>query len=166
MDCHRLQLLQSMPIFGGVREETLEALLEGAAVVRVASGNYFFRENDNADSMFVLEQGEVEILKYCNGRQFQLRILKAGDCFGEMALIGLFPRSASVRAVGDCIATELSSASLYGLYETDVEQFAIIQMNVARELCRRLRATDEWAFQVRAGKTNAVPSPAGALWTI
>jgi CRP/FNR family transcriptional regulator, cyclic AMP receptor protein len=49
--------------------------------------------------MFVLEAGKAAVLKSWDGQEYLLRILKEGDCFGEMAVMDLFPRSASVRAV-------------------------------------------------------------------
>ena len=51
----------------------------------------------------------------------------------------LLPRSASVRAVEDCTAIRLSAANLYQVYEQDLKQFALIQMNMGREVTRRLR---------------------------
>jgi len=68
-----------------------------------------------------------------------------------MALLDLFPRSASVLALAPCTAIELSTATLYKLYETHLEQFALIQMNIARELSRRLRAADERLFRTQIG---------------
>ena len=131
-----------MPIFGGVRADVLEMLVHGAKEVNVAKDAYFFREGDRAESMFVLESGEVAILKGWAGAQHELHRLHEGACFGEMALLDLFPRSASVQAVMPCTALELSTASLYSLYETDLEQFALVQINIARELSRRLRVAD------------------------
>jgi CRP-like cAMP-binding protein len=118
---------------------------------------FFFREGDRAESMFVLESGEVAVLKRWEGRQYLLGHLREGDCFGEMALLDLFPRSASVRAVADCAAIELSTASLFSLYETDLEQFALVQMNIARELSRRLRAADERRFLAHVGAPSTEP---------
>jgi CRP-like cAMP-binding protein len=83
--------------------------------------------------------------------------LRQGDCFGEMALLDLFPRSASVRATAPCSALALSTASFHKLYETDVEQFAIVQMNIARELSRRLREADERLFRVHVGALRPEP---------
>jgi hypothetical protein len=48
----RIELLQAMPMFGGVREETLTFLLGLSR-----PGGFFFREDDEAQSMFVLESG-------------------------------------------------------------------------------------------------------------
>jgi CRP/FNR family cyclic AMP-dependent transcriptional regulator len=147
----RIELLQQMPIFGAIREDALAYLLEPAPSVHVAAGAYFFREGEPAQSMYVLESGRVSILKQWEGRELLLRELGAGDCIGEMALLDLFPRSASVRAVLDCTAIELTPAHLMRLYEKDLEQFALVQMNIAREMSRRLRVTDELLFRARMG---------------
>jgi CRP-like cAMP-binding protein len=74
-----------------------------------------------------------------------------------MALLDLCPRSASVRAVEDCSAIELSSANLYRLFERDVEQFALIQMNIGREMSRRLRITDDLLFRASMGEAVEAP---------
>jgi CRP-like cAMP-binding protein len=147
----RIALLQAMPVFGALRDDALECLLEGAPWVQRAAGEYFFREGDAAQCMYVIEQGTVEILKRWQGEDWPLHQLHAGDCFGEMALMDFFPRSASVRTVEDCRAIEIAVAALHRLAERDVEQFALIQMNIGREVCRRLRATDELLFRVSRG---------------
>jgi CRP-like cAMP-binding protein len=97
--------------------------------------------------MYVLESGRAAVFKEWNGRELLLHHCHAGDCFGEMALLDLFPRSASVRAETDCSAIALTPAHLYRLYEHDPKPFALIQMNIAREMSRRLREADERLFQ-------------------
>ena len=151
----RLELLQHMPSFGAIRDDALLFLLAQAREVSVAAGAYFFRENDQANSMFVLESGGVVVFKSWQGRDVVLNHMQAGDCFGEMALMDLCPRSASVRAEADCVAIELGTGDLMRLFERDAEQFALVQMNMGREVCRRLRATDEMLFRARMGE---VPS--------
>jgi CRP/FNR family cyclic AMP-dependent transcriptional regulator len=144
----RLKLLQEMPVFGGISEDTLKFLLELAPIVFFPKGQFFFREGDQAVSMFVLEEeGRVNIIKTRNGHDYSLGFLEKDDCFGEMALIDLFPRSGSVMAVEDCQAIEISSATLYELYEKDLEQFTMIQMNIAREISHRLCKADERLFE-------------------
>jgi len=151
----RVAALQTMPIFGGVRDEVLAGFVDGAATVSVAAGGFFFREGDKADSMYVLETGKVALIKDWAGAPQLLAELGAGDCFGEMALLDLFPRSASVQALQPCVAIELTTRSLYQLYQTHVDQFALIQMNIARELSRRLRCADEQLFRARVGAHDA-----------
>jgi len=142
-----VELLQRMPIFGAIREDVLAYLLEEAGRIAVQAGDFFFREHDEASAMYVLERGSVAVIKGWHGRELLLRRLGPGDCFGEMALMDLFPRSASVRALADCSAIELTAANLYRLFERDTEQFALIQMNIGREVCRRLRETDSVLFR-------------------
>jgi len=147
----RIELLQHMPVFGGIRADVLRFLLGLCPVVSVPANAFFFRENDQADSMFVLEAGIAAVLKSWGGQEYLLRTLKEGDCFGEMAIMDLFPRSASVRAVEDCTAIRLSAANLYQVCAQDPKQFALIQMNMGREVSRRLRESDNRLFSARMG---------------
>jgi CRP/FNR family transcriptional regulator, cyclic AMP receptor protein len=90
----RIDLLQRMPVFGGVRADILQFLLCVCPVVSVPANEYFFREHDQADSMFVLEAGKVAVLKSWHGSEYLLGMLKEGDCFGEMAGVRAAPPSA------------------------------------------------------------------------
>lgn len=160
MQAMRMELLQQMPIFGGIDEQALQYLLEPVPSITVAAGHFFFRERDLADCMYVLESGSVEVLKDWAGREMLLRQLGVGDCFGEMALLDLFPRSASVRALDECRAMALTPAHLYRLFERDAAQFAMIQMNIGREMSRRLRESDEQLFSVTMGDAQSAPDTA------
>jgi CRP/FNR family transcriptional regulator, cyclic AMP receptor protein len=152
MEPTRIEQLQRMPVFGAIRDDTLALLLQHVKTLRLRAGDCFFREGEPASSMFVLEDGRAAVLKRWQGSEIVLHHLGVGDCFGEMALLGLFPRSASVRAEQDCSALEISSDDLLRLFERDAEQFALVQMNIAREVCRRLRATDELLFRAWMGE--------------
>ena len=138
-----------MPIFGGISRETLEFFIDRASILELSAGEYFFREGDDAVSMFVLEHGNVAVSKQWNGEDHPLKSFSQGACFGEMALIDLYPRSASVMATEPCSAIELSNTNLLELFQHNLEQFTIIQMNIAREISRRLRSADKQLFQSR-----------------
>jgi len=153
----RVEALQRMPIFGGIRADVLEFLVGDAGLVSVSPGQFFFHENDKAQSMFVLETGEVAVLRLWAGQPFVLSHLLQGDCFGEMALMDLFPRSASILAVEECTAIELSTASFFKIYERNLAQFALIQMNIGREVSRRLRVADDHLFRAKMGEPYVDP---------
>lgn len=155
----RIELLQRMPIFGGVRKETLEFLLAFCPVVTVTAHDFFFREDEPGDSLFVLEGGKADVLKSWRGEDCLIQTLAAGDCFGEMAVIDHCARSASVRAVEDCAAIRMSSADLYRVYGHDIKQFTMIQMNMGREVCRRLRDADNRLFSASMGAPIADAGP-------
>ncbi len=152
MDTERIAMLQQVALFGGVSEATLELLAGRGRQIRVAAGDAFFYQGDMATAMYLLESGRVIVFKTWRGEDCRLRFLEAGDCFGEMALIDFCPRSASVLALEDCRALEITTELLHEIYCCDLEQFTLIQMNMAREVSRRLRESDEVLFRVKMGE--------------
>lgn len=159
----RLDLLQQMPVFGALHDDALRHLLLQAREVHVTRGAFFCHENDAASSMFVLESGRVSVQKDWWGRAVELHQLAAGDCFGEMALMDLGPRSASVQALEDCLAIEFGADHLMQLFTHNMEQFALLQMNLGREVCRRLREADDARFRLMMQVApQALTPPGGA----
>ena len=140
--------LRKMPVFGGLHDRTLQLIVDKSAAVEVVAGAYFFREGDRACSMFVLQKGTVVIERLWRGQPVIIGRLREGDCVGEMSLIDLMPRSASVRAEEDCQAMEIPLASLHALYKQELEQYALIMMNMGREVSRRLRLLEQRLFSL------------------
>jgi CRP-like cAMP-binding protein len=138
------ELLAQTPIFGGLSDGALAKILAAAHVLRVRAGERVFEEGDPAVSMFVVCQGELEICKRGrNGAEFCLAVLKRGDCVGEMSLIDIQLRSATVRAVGAAELFVLDQTAIAKLYHTDLEVYALLVLNIAREISRRLRRADQ-----------------------
>jgi CRP/FNR family cyclic AMP-dependent transcriptional regulator len=148
MASNRVELLRRMAAFGGLSIHSLELILAQSVERIVAEEEFFFREGDSAESLFVLEAGSVVIQRVWQGEPIELGRLDAGDCFGEMSLIDFQPRSASVKAESECQAIEIPNRVLRALYQHDVEQYAIMMMNLGREVSRRLRAADQQLFQL------------------
>ena len=120
MDRARIQLLQQMPIFGAIDDEAVQFLLDAVPSVHVPKGGFFFRERDPADSMYVLETGRVSVLKEWSGRELLLHRLEAGDCFGEMALLDLHPRSFRP---GDCAQSNFARTQAIVALEDEAPLF-------------------------------------------
>ena len=144
---NRIQLLRRMPAFGGLKAEALEIILAASRDVTVQAGGFFVREGEPGDSLFVLETGTVLIQRTWEDTTIELGQLSDGDCFGEMSLIDFQARSASVKAVSDCQAIEIPFSALRALLQEDVEQYAMIMMNLGREVSRRLRAAHQRLFE-------------------
>lgn len=149
----RIELLASMPVFGGMNAATIQLLTGLAEPLALAAGEHFFREGENSQTMYVLRAGEVEIYRSWQSNATLLRRMRPGDCFGEMALVDLFPRSASALAVTACEALQITPAILQEIYQHDLEQFTLLQMNLGREMSRRLREVDELLFRTLMGET-------------
>ncbi len=61
-------------------------------------GEYIFKEGTIGSRAFILETGEIEIVKSIRGKEMVLGKIAPGAIFGEMALIDDQPRMASARA--------------------------------------------------------------------
>lgn len=144
-----LELLQNMPIFGGITNKILEFILQQSKILSIPTGKYFFKEGEKGSSTYVLEQGKVAIIKEWEKKLYRIGELSRGDCFGEMSMIDLEPRSASIVAIEDCSAIKLTQENVFSIYHQDFEQFAIIEMNMGREISRRLRKLDKDLFLER-----------------
>ncbi len=140
-------MLERTPFYGGLSTETIRHLTSNAQLVTVKARDYFFHEADTADAMYLLTEGKVAITRRFEGKEYILAFLHAGDCFGEMALMDFRDRSASVRAETDSQALKITPGLLYELYKSDAEQFTLIQMNLGREISRRLRDADQTTFE-------------------
>jgi CRP-like cAMP-binding protein len=145
----QVKLLKEMPVFGGMSDAILDFLLAQIVVRSYQRGDYVFREGEQSTSMFVLEWGEIAILKQCDSHQYLLRTMKAGDCIGEMALFDFMPRSASALVLEETQVLEITSTNLMAIYRQDIEQFAMMTLNMGREVTRRLRMADERCYRNR-----------------
>ena len=70
----------------------------GATQAHYEPGEQVFEEGDAGDSLFMILSGEVEVLKRFDGKEVVVGTLGPGEYFGEMALLGPHPRSATIRA--------------------------------------------------------------------
>lgn len=135
--------LKRVGLFGALPDSVLTHLVETLPVVEPRAGDLVFREGDAARDFFVVLDGEMEVLKKSRrGQEARVALLGPGDWFGEMSILDVQPRSASVRALAPSRLLKLTSKDLDNLYRNDVKAYALIVLNIARELSRRLRVTD------------------------
>ena len=134
----------AMPVLG--LEPGRRTPILGVLVPRTSS----FSANTTKPIRCRPRSGQSRGAEIAGGQEYLLRTLKEGDCFGrKLAVMDLRPRSASVCAVEDCTAIRLSAANLYQVYAQDLKQFALIQMNMGREVSRRLRESDNRLFSAK-----------------
>ena len=67
---------------------------------------------------------------------------RAGECFGETAVIAIQQHTASALALEDCDLLVIPREKLFELHGTDPKLFGLLILNIAREACRRLKKTE------------------------
>jgi CRP-like cAMP-binding protein len=137
------ETLREIGLFGALSDDVLEYLAFSLPVELVPPGDAVFREGDQAREMFVVLGGECEVLKRGKrGGEARVALLGPGDWFGEMSILDVQPRSASVVAVAPTRLLRITSEALDGLYRRDLKSYSLIVLNISRELSRRLRVAD------------------------
>src|SRR5262245_8109741 len=69
----RSEWLQQVPIFGALSDDSVRFLLARSREVEVPAGGYFFRENEMASAMYVLDAGRAVVVKGWHGAAIELR---------------------------------------------------------------------------------------------
>lgn len=142
------KFLQCHSLFGGITDEEMKKIIPHLKEEQFDAGTDIVVEDDDGDRIYFICQGSVEVLKKHtdanNTTQRKLAELYAGDAFGEMELIDVQHRAATVRALEPVSALSLSNKDLYQLYHEDIKIFTVIMMNLARDISRRLRKMDDF----------------------
>lgn len=136
--------LRESRLLQGLDEPALERLSRELPVQTTNVGEMVVTEGELATDMFLVLHGELEVLaRGGRDREVRVALFGPGDWFGEMAVLEIQPRSASVRAVAPSLLVRISAADLRRLlYEQDMAQYTTVIVNIARELSRRLRVAD------------------------
>ena len=136
--------LLATPFFGGLTDASVDLLASMLVERRVDAGAIVVREGEPGRSMFVVHSGELAVSKLGkSGRVIHMTRLLPGDFFGEMTLIEMQNRSATVVAESATVLYELTAQQLYRYFKNDVYGYVIVMQNINRELCRRLRRADD-----------------------
>ncbi|MGD8806868.1 MAG: cyclic nucleotide-binding domain-containing protein [Chloroflexota bacterium] len=96
-------------------------------------GDAIIRQGDAGKCMYVIQEGEVEVIRSYDGGDVRLAVLGQGDIFGEISLLGNERRSASVLAIGEVrVITIDKKIFLQRLQEDLTLAFRIFQTMAAR----------------------------------
>ncbi|MGJ4951092.1 Crp/Fnr family transcriptional regulator [Bradyrhizobium sp. HKCCYLS20291] len=135
--------LLATPFFGGLSDASLDRLVSMLAERRFEAGATIVAEGEPGRSMFVVHSGTLEVSeRLATGSVIHMSSLDPGDFFGEMTLLEMQNRSATVVAETPTVLYELTARELYAFYKGDIQAYVIVMQNINRELCRRLRRAD------------------------
>ncbi len=112
-------------------------------------GTIIFKEGEEGDQMYIIRSGRVKVTRNIGGQELTLAILEKSDFFGEMAIINLVKRTATVTAID---RVEMLAFNRQGFLSM-INKNAQIALNVIDKLCRRLQNANLQIHQL--AKRNA-----------
>jgi eukaryotic-like serine/threonine-protein kinase len=131
-DTEKFNTLRRLEFFHNFTDVDIWQVLHISNWHRIAAGTALIREGETGTSFFILASGEVKVTK----SDRVLNVLKAGECFGEMAYLGRreFKRSASVASVSEITVIEIKADALNAATESCRHQFtaAFLELLVTR----------------------------------
>ncbi|MEZ4620071.1 MAG: cyclic nucleotide-binding domain-containing protein [Caldilineaceae bacterium] len=128
--------LQAIPLFSRLPKESVIKLVQQGTVHDYASHAVVVCEGEASDAMYVILAGEVRVFKRDEAaHEVDLNVQKAGECFGELALLDSQPRSATITCLTPCRLFRLEKAALMNLLlhpDTQSMALSILSLLVGR----------------------------------
>lgn len=132
----KVLFLRRVPIFAALEGDDIHHIADLTTEEKYPAGTVIFRENDQGDSLYVIVEGKVRVLKGIpGGDQKVLAVLDPTDYFGEMSILDGNPRTATVDAVEDVTFLRLSDTD----FRLSIEEQPAIAFGVFKALLKRMR---------------------------
>jgi CRP-like cAMP-binding protein len=121
-------VLEQLPLFRGMSSRQLRRIR--ARAKRYAPGEAIVREGDPGNAFYVILDGEVRV----DPPKGPSVTLKAGDSFGEMALLDGAPRSADIVAAGEVTVMVIGRAAFGKLLRSEPQMVSALLRTLAGRL--------------------------------
>jgi len=149
-----IAVLKDIALFKNLAPEKIRKVMGILRKVTFSADEIIMREGDVGDTMYIILEGTVEIAKSLVlddadneelGKNKVFTRLDGKQCavFGEIALLEELKRTASVKAVTNCVMYEMKKDDFLRAAEEDHELGYRILLNLGRIVSARLRRADE-----------------------
>ncbi len=161
-----ISMLASKPFFIGMTDKDISDIVTHCAIKKYKKGDVIIREGELSRIMYVILNGSVSIYKGDIEEGVKLIELESDDklitlykgtFFGEMSVIDLEPRSASVIAKDEAELIEINFEKLNPLFLENTDILVILMQNIGKMLSRRLRRMDEIMYEMTKKRELVAP---------
>lgn len=133
-----LDYLKEISPYNTLSDDDLESFIRHATQRKYKKNTLIIQQGDETDSLYILLEGEMKVyVEDEQGKELTVRIVHPGDSFGELALIGDFPRSANVLTLTDCVVSAVSKDN----YMAFISQHPHISLALIKSLAHMVRET-------------------------
>ncbi len=137
-----LDLMRAVALFNGLSDEQLQRLLDISEEEIYYDDDIIFEQGAEGEKLFFISEGQVEIRirSHPNEPERSQVFLGRGQIFGEMALLDLGKRSATVKCSQDeTVLRSISNEAFTDLCASDTAIGYVIMRNMAMDLSFKLR---------------------------
>jgi CRP-like cAMP-binding protein len=116
-------------------------------------GEMIVRQGEAGDCMFVIQEGEAQVLSEKDGQSQLLRVARAGELIGEMAIFEKLPRSATVRALGRTRVLTIDKKNFLRRISEDPS----IAFRIVQSMSQRVRELSDEVARLKGQSAADVP---------
>jgi CRP-like cAMP-binding protein len=142
-----IAILSRISVWGGFTSEQQAKIYNRLEVGTFKKGEYVFRKGDQPTHIYIVKSGKIDLLASDQDVSIRKDTVETGGSFGIASLMAMQPQMITAIATEDSEVMVLSRQALLGLRHEDIELFALLMMNVAREIARRLKSADDMLLQ-------------------
>jgi CRP-like cAMP-binding protein len=137
-------ILRGVPFFKELTQPELDLIVALGHVVTYPKDMVLFKEGDKGEALYVVIDGAVRIAKRSLGQsEGVIAYIERGGCFGEMALVDDFPRSAAAISHEDCMVLFVEREAILDLFQANPVIARKILWAFCRSLSLRLREASD-----------------------
>ncbi len=132
-------LLKETALFSGLSDDELGAVVNLCVERSFPAGSIVIRQGDVGDEMFIIQEGQIEIVVVGSRPELRVVVLGKGQILGEMSLLDMGFRSATARTAMAATLQVIKQADFTALCEQDYRIGYAVMRNLAADLSFKLR---------------------------
>ena len=162
------EILRELPLFAGLGPSDLDMLEQRSQTIELQAGDVLMREGTPGGSLYVILEGEFEIVKRSASQEVLLAVRGPGEVIGEMSLLDQTARTATVRSLAVSRLLEIDQEGFRYLLQASPSA----AVSILRTVTSRLRNTESMLRQsekmaalgtLAAGLAHELNNPTSAL---
>src|SRR5690606_1793860 len=142
LDDH-IRILSGVGLFEGFTQEQLRLLAFGAEAMHLSAGKKLYREDDDADSAYVVVRGRIKLFRENEDTPADVGMAEPGATLGEMALIADSRRLTSAEAATDTEVLRINRSMFRRILEEYPETAEALRQRIIEDLQALIRRIEQ-----------------------
>jgi len=140
-----IRILSVVRLFEGFTQDQLRLLAFGAETTRLSQDKKLYREDDEADSAYVVVSGRIVLYREVDGEPVTVGTVGEGAMLGELALIADTKRLTSAAAETDAEVLRLNRKMFRRILEEYPETAQFLHERISEDLQAMVRRIEQLA---------------------